>query len=72
MPEKAKEKLLPSGSSSIGPQTKNEKVQPSSSKYSESIIDKLVALGAKRDHAIQLLDACGGDADLAANMLFGE
>ncbi|RXK37373.1 DNA damage-inducible protein 1 [Tremella mesenterica] len=34
-------------------------------------IETLVGLGAPRDQAVQLLEAAGGDVDVAASMLFG-
>ena len=42
----------------------------SSSKYSESVIKGLMDLGVSRDVAISSLDACQGNADLAASLLF--
>jgi DNA damage-inducible protein 1 len=32
---------------------------------------QIIGLGASRAHAIQLLDAAGGNPDVAASMLFG-
>ncbi|KAI8805630.1 hypothetical protein BJ742DRAFT_398539 [Cladochytrium replicatum] len=43
-----------------------------SSKYPESSIKTLMDLGASREEAIGALDACGGNTELAANMLFAQ
>nr|KIR48640.1 DNA damage-inducible protein 1 [Cryptococcus bacillisporus CA1280] len=42
-----------------------------SSRWGEEDIQTLVNLGAPRAHAIQLLEASGGNVDVAASMLFG-
>ncbi|OCF42842.1 DNA damage-inducible protein 1 [Kwoniella heveanensis CBS 569] len=41
------------------------------SNVKEEDIQTLIGLGAPRDHAIQLLQAAGGNVDVAASMLFG-
>ncbi|KAJ3079117.1 DNA damage-inducible protein 1 [Quaeritorhiza haematococci] len=43
---------------------------PPASKYPEATIKTLMDLGVSRVEAIAALDACNGNADLAANMLF--
>ena len=40
-------------------------------RYPETDVQALVALGATREQAVQLLSASGGNADVAASMLFG-
>ena len=40
------------------------------SRHSEDAINTLIGLGASRDTAIQLLDAAGGNVDVAAALLF--
>lgn len=40
-------------------------------RYPESDIQALVGLGASRENAVRLLEASGGNADVAASMLFG-
>lgn len=40
-------------------------------RYPENDVQTLVGFGASREQAIRLLDACGGNVDIAANMLFG-
>jgi DNA damage-inducible protein 1 len=44
--------------------------QPTTQKYSEDTIRTLMDLGVGRNEAIAALDACNGNAELAANMLF--
>jgi DNA damage-inducible protein 1 len=39
-------------------------------KYPADVIQNLTALGVTAEEAIQALDACGGNPDLAANILF--
>jgi len=41
-------------------------------RYPESHVETLISLGASRQQAVQLLDACGGNVDFAASMLFGQ
>ena len=43
---------------------------PAQSGHSEDKIGMLVGLGATREHAIALLDAAGGNVDVAASLLF--
>ena len=43
---------------------------PAQSGHSEEKIGMLVGLGATREHAIALLDAAGGNVDVAASLLF--
>ena len=43
---------------------------PPQSQHSEDKIKMLMDLGVSRQEAIGALDACGGNADVAANMLF--
>ncbi|RSH84680.1 DNA damage-inducible protein 1 [Apiotrichum porosum] len=60
-------------SSTAGPSTSRSTAQtpaPDNSQRSRDI-DTLVGLGATRDHAAQLLEAAGGNVDVAASMLFG-
>ena len=58
-------------SSTIAPQVPPTKsTNPPTSKYPESAIQALVGLGVTREEAIGALDLCGGNADLAASMLF--
>lgn len=40
-------------------------------RYPESDVQALLGLGASREQAIQLLNASGGNVDVAASMLFG-
>ncbi|CAG8534841.1 4935_t:CDS:10 [Ambispora gerdemannii] len=42
------------------------------SNYPETDIEKLISLGILREQAIQLLDAAGGNPDLAASFLFND
>jgi len=44
--------------------------QPPASRYPESSIKLLMDLGVTREVAIQFLDASGGNADVAASLLF--
>lgn len=41
------------------------------SRYPESDVQALVGLGATQEQAIRLLEASGGNIDVAASMLFG-
>ena len=43
---------------------------PAQSGHTEDKIGMLVGLGATREHAIALLDAAGGNVDVAASLLF--
>lgn len=45
-----------------------EKIE--SSKYPEEHIKGLMEVGATREEAISALDACGGDMEMAASILF--
>ncbi|CAD6587707.1 MAG: DNA damage-inducible protein 1 [Tremellales sp. Tagirdzhanova-0007] len=45
--------------------------QATSTSFEETDIQTLIGLGATRQHAIQLLEATGGNVDAAASMLFG-
>ena len=44
--------------------------QQAQSRYPEDKIGMLVGLGATREHAVALLDAAGGNVDVAASLLF--
>ncbi|KAI1791045.1 snare binding protein [Ganoderma leucocontextum] len=44
--------------------------QQAQSRYPEDKVSMLVGLGATREHAIALLDAAGGNVDVAASLLF--
>jgi DNA damage-inducible protein 1 len=83
LPEKAREKVLPTTqepepvkqSSSAVPvpavvPTPVPTPAPVQNKYPDPVIKSLTDLGVSREEAIAALDACDGNADLAANVLF--
>ncbi|KAJ2999506.1 DNA damage-inducible protein 1 [Globomyces sp. JEL0801] len=58
-------------SSSVPAKTPTAPSASSSQKYSDAIVKNLTDLGVTKEEAIAALDACQGNAELAANMLFG-
>lgn len=51
-------------------QQQQQQQQQAQSRYPEDKIGMLVGLGATREHAVALLDAAGGNVDVAASLLF--
>ncbi|WOO85742.1 DNA damage-inducible protein 1 [Vanrija pseudolonga] len=60
----------PSSAPAAGP-SRSVPNSSATSSASDRDIETLVGLGATREHAAQLLEAAGGNVDVAASMLFG-
>jgi DNA damage-inducible protein 1 len=73
LPNATREKTIPepqSGGAGSNSESQSSSVQIAPAKYSETTIKNLTDLGVSRAEAINALDACGGNPDLAANVLF--
>ncbi|KAI8919587.1 hypothetical protein BC831DRAFT_106653 [Entophlyctis helioformis] len=62
--------VLASAAGSSRPAVPAAAAAPPASRYPEAVIKSLMDLGVSREQAIGSLDACGGNADMAASMLF--
>jgi DNA damage-inducible protein 1 len=75
LPDKAREKVIPTSQEpgpSVQPASAPSAPTPSTAtqKYSDAIVKSLTDLGVSREEVIATLDACGGNPDVAANILF--
>lgn len=52
------------------PPLQQQASSPQSSRHSETSVKTLMDLGASREQAISLLDAAGGNVDVAASLMF--
>ena len=62
---------FPGGGHTLGAAPTGGTAASTSARYPESDIQALVGLGASREQATNLLEASGGNVDVAASMLFG-